>query len=241
MWMPEQHGNYGMRDPDEQGVNWLAVALDSPVLENVTIQVPHSTGQTVTVKYKTLPGNHPESNGNKLWLWEGTVIEWTHPDKGVSKLVCNDDSEGSATMDVELSRKNYTVGYSVTGGVMGICASALIKPPTELELLLAPTSITMEIDTLKPGQLVIKYATLRGYRPLSAGNWLGLWRGDVLPSDAPPPIEVIQPEDDVNEGLATFHTTLRPKSTYTVIYFMADKEKLTENISAAALLRFDTD
>jgi hypothetical protein len=228
-----------MRDPDEQGVNWLAVAPDSPVLENVTIQILQATGQTVTVKYKTLPDNHPELNGNKLWLWEGTVIQWAHPDLGVNTLVYNNDSEGSATMDADLSRKYYTVGYSVTGGVMGICASALVNPPTEL--LLAPTSVTLGIDTLTPGQLVIKYAMLRGYRPLSAGNWLGLWRGDVLPSDAPPPIEVTQPEDDANEGLATFHAALRPRSTYTVIYFMADKEKQTENTSAAALLRFDTE
>ena len=231
-----------MRDPDEQGVNWLAVALDSPCLEHVTIEVLENTGQTVTVKYQTLPDNQPESNGNRLWLWEGTVVGWKRPDI-INQLVRNNDSEGSDIMIVDLSRKNYTVGYSVTGGVMGICASALINPPPELELelLLAPTSVTIKIDTLTPGQLVIKYATLRGYRPLSAGNWLGLWRGDVLPPDVPTaPTEVTQPEDDVNEGLATFHATLRPKSTYTVIYFMADKEKPTENTSAAALLRFDT-
>ena len=227
-----------MRDRDEQGVNRLAIALDSPVLENVTISVLENTGQTVTGKYQTLPDNHPDSNGNKLWLWEGTVIEWTHPDRGTSAPVQSDDSAGGYAMKVDLSRKDYTIGYRVTGGVMGICASALINPPKEL--LLAPTSVTIGIDSPTLTPLVISYATLRGYRPLSAGNWLGLWRGDVLPSDAPPPIEVALPEDDANEGLATFNASLRPKSTYTVIYFMADKEKQTENASAAALLRFDT-
>jgi hypothetical protein len=229
-----------MSDPDEQGVNLLEVALDSPVLENVTISVLESTGQTVTVKYKTLPDNHPLSNGNKLWLWEGTVIDWAHPDRGVNEPVRSEDSEGWFTMEVELSRKNYTVGYSVTGGVMGICASALINPPPELALLLAPISVTLSIYSLTATQLVISYSTLRGYQPLRAGNWLGLWRGDVLPSDAPPPIEVTLPEDDANQGLATFNTALRPQTTYTVIYFMADQKKQAENTSAAALLRFDT-
>ncbi|HEV7398424.1 MAG TPA: hypothetical protein VGN86_18065 [Pyrinomonadaceae bacterium] len=231
-----------MRDREKQDINRLTVALDSPVLENVTIEIVEATGQTVTVYYKTLPGNHPLENGNKLWIWEGTVIDWSHPEKGINTLIPSDDSVGSFSMQVEQSHKDYTAGYSVTGPVMGICASAIMNPPPEtaLELLVAPTSVTLEIYSLTPTQLGISYATLRGYQPLKAGNWLALWRGDVLPWDAPPPIAVTLPEDNANEGLATFTliTPLRPGSTYTVIYFMADKDKQTENTSAAALLRF---
>jgi len=237
--MPERRRKHRIPDSNNLSVRKLAVALDSPVLENVTIEIKEATGQTVTVGYKTIPGNRPESNGNKLWLWEGSVIDWSHPDEGISELITNNDSAGSFTMsDLNLSHKDYIIGYSVTGGVMGICASALASPP--MKLLLAPTSVTLSIDTLTTDKLVISYATLRGYKPLSAGNWLGLWRGDVLPWDAPPPTEVTLPEDNANEGLATFNAQLRPKSTYTVIYFMADKEKPTQNTSVAALLRFDT-
>jgi hypothetical protein len=236
--MPAQHGNYGMCDPDELDVGSQAIAVASTELDKVTVCIPSFTSQTVTVKYRTLPANRPESYGNKVWLWEGTVIDWTHPDLGVSEAVPLDDSYGFFTMgSLEIGRKSYILGYSVTGGVMGICASALIN--AEL-LLLAPTSVTIGIDLLEPDKLVISYATLRGYRPLSAGNWLGLWKGDVLPWDAPPPTDVTQPEDDANEGLAIFHSALRPRSTYTVIYFMADKEKQSDNTYAAALLRFDT-
>lgn len=214
----------------------LAVVANSLEFDDVTIEVKEWTGETVTVYYQTLPGNRPEEYGNKLWLWEGEVIDWKHPELGINAEVSSNDSTGTMTMHVEISRKKYIVGYSVTGGVMGICASALVQAG---QLLLAPTSVTLTIDSLKP--LVIKYATLRGYRPLSAGNWLGLWRGDVLPWDAPIPTEVTQPEDDANEGLATFNTPLRPASTYTVIYFMADKTNQTDNTSASALLRFDTE
>lgn len=237
--MPERRRNLGPLDPKNPSVTNLAVVLDSPVLDNVTVEVKEATGQTVTVGYRTIPGNRPMINGNKLWLWEGTVIGWSHPEEGISELITSNDTFGSFTMtDVSLSHKEYIVGYSVTGDVMGICASALASPPREL--LMAPTSVMLEIDSLTPEKLVISYATLRGYRPLSAGNWLGLWRGDVLPWDAPPPTEVTQPEDDVNEGLATFKAVLRARSTYTVIYFMAYKDQPTSNTSAAAMLRFDT-
>jgi hypothetical protein len=227
-----------MSDLNEPKIEAPAVALAASELEVVTIQILGFTSETVTVKYRTLPGNRPELNGDTLWLWEGTVIDWTHPDQGVREPVRNNDSQGSSTMTVvAIGRKHYTVGFSVTGGVMGICASGLVNATG---LLLAPTSVTIGIETLKDEKLVIRYATLRGYRPRSGGNWLGLWRGDVLPEEAPPPIEVALPEDDANEGLATFHTKFRPTSTYTVIYFMADGDKQTDNTSAAALLRFDT-
>ena len=231
-----------MRDREKQDITRLSPAVDSPVLENVTVDVVEATGQTVTVRYKTLPGNHPHENGNSVWIWEGTVIDWSHPDKGNNWPVPNDDSVGSFSVPVEHSSKDYIAGYSVTGMVMGICASAIMNPPpeTSLEVLLAPTSVTLDIYSMTTSELVIHYATLRGYQPLRAGNWLGLWRGDVLPWDAPPPMLTALPEDDANDGLATFTLTapLRKGFDYTVIYFMADKDKTTGNTSAAALLRF---
>jgi hypothetical protein len=235
--MAESGGNDGEGDRGEPGIGSPALAVDNAELENVSIKVLHFTGETVTVGYESIPGNHPEKNGNRLWLWEGTVIDWTHPNLGINELVSNNDSKGSFTMTVEIGRKNYIVGYSVTGEVIGICGSAPVKAG---QLLLAPTSVTIGIESIDKETLVIRYATLRGYRPLSSGNWLGLWPGDVLPWDAPTPIEVRPPEGDANEGFATFRGPLRSKWTYTVIYFMANKQQQTQNTSAAALLRFDT-
>jgi hypothetical protein len=235
--MPKRRGNLEIHGPKALSDIRLSVAPVPVLPEIVTIKVAEYQSDVVTVEYKTLPGNHPKSNGNKLWFWEGTVVNWSHPNLGTSELVPSDDEKGWVAMDVELGRKSYTFGYSVTGDVMGICASAPLNVPA---LMLAPPSVMIEIDTIEPDQLLISYATLRGYRPLSAGNWLGLWRGDVLPWDVQPPTAVALPEDDANEGTATFLAMLRPKSTYTVIYFMADKENQTQNTSAAALLRFDT-
>ena len=127
---------------------------------------------------------------------------------------------------------------------MGICASALVKHTVPMEdlLLLAPTSVTLTFRSLDKTTLVLDYATLRGYKPRSAGNWMGLWRGDIDPFDPPSePVVVCLPEDDVNEGRATFQTEFREQSAYTVGYFMADKENQTANKTAAALFRFDTE
>jgi hypothetical protein len=234
--MPKRRGNLEICKPKAPSATRLSVA-PLPVLEIVTIDAIDVQSQLVTVAYQTLPGNHPASYGNMLWFWEGTVIDWSHPDLGLARPVSSEDAKGWIAMAVELGHKNYTFGYSVTGGVPGICASARVDIQA---LMLAPTSVTIEIDTLEPNQLVIRYATLRGYRPLISGNWLGLWRGDVLPWETDPPVAVALPEDNANEGLATFQATLRSRSTYTVIYFMADKANQTHNTTAAALLRFDT-
>jgi len=233
--MPERRGNRGGRDPDDSCLGSSAVALAATEVEIVSIKILEFTAHTIVVGYKSLPGNRPQTNGNRLWLWEGTVIDWTHPDQGINDPVCLNESKGSCSMSYEISRKDYIVGYSVTSDVMGICASAVL---TAGKLMLAPPSVTLSIETLTP--LIISYATLRGYRPLTAGNWLGLWRGDTVPWNTPPPTEWCLPEDDANEGLVHLVTQLRPKSTYTVIYFMADKQNQTQNTSAAAVLRFDT-
>jgi len=216
----------------------IALAPDSPVLEQVLISILGFSSETVTVGYKTIPGNHPEENGNTLTLWEGTVIDWKHPELGTTVKVENNDTNGSYSISgVDISRKTYIVGYSVTGEVMGICASALVEAG---ELMLAPTSVTLEIGSMAPGELAIDYATLRGYKPLSAKNWLGLWPGDINPYDGDPPVETRYPPDDINAGTVTFTSTLRPKFTYTVGYFMADQHISTSYNSVAALLRFDT-
>jgi hypothetical protein len=220
----------------------LPLAIEPPALEQVVIEILHNTADTVMVKYDTIPGNHPEKNNNKVMLWEGTVINWKIPPLA-SELVENNDTNGTYTMNgVELSAKEYIVGYSVTGELMGICASALVKGtlPKEELLLLAPMSVTLTFRSLDKTELVLEYATLRGYKPKSAGNWMGLWRGDIDPFDTYAPLLVCLPEDDVNEGRATFRTEFREHSTYTVGYFMAEKENQTTNKTAAALFRFDT-
>jgi len=137
----------------------LRLAEEPPVLENVTIEVEHVTGETVSVRYKTVPGNHPKDNKNTMTLWQGSVIDWKHPELGVTQLVDNNDSDGTYTMDkLELSRKDYIVGYSVTGDVRGICASAIAKGANML--MLAPTSVTLELGAMEPDRLEISYATL---------------------------------------------------------------------------------
>jgi hypothetical protein len=219
------------------------LVTEPPVLDQVVIEITHHSADTVTVKYNTIPGNHPQVNNNKVILWEGTVINWKSPPLDV-QLVKNNDTNGVYTMeDLELSSKEYIVGYSVTGEVMGICSSALVKGSVSKDALaLAPESVTLTFRSLDKGKLILDYATLRGYKPKSAGNWMGLWRGDIDPFDPPgAPAVFCLPEDDVNEGRATFQTEFREHSTYTVGYFMGDKENQTSNKTAAALFRFDTE
>lgn len=234
--MPKRVGLRGTRKPSG-GCGGKHLSLDSAVLENTTLEVLGFTGQTITVRYRTIPGNNPQANHNQLWVFEGTVIDWANPSRGVSVPVDSESSAGTFTITgIEISRKDYIVGYSVTPSVNGVSASVLVQVQT---MRLAPMDVIIAIESITTDQLIVSYATLRGYRPQSAGNWLGFWRGDVLPWNAQPPSQVAFPEDDVNEGWATFKGPFRAKSTYTVIYFMAGADAPVSNPSAAALLRFD--
>lgn len=219
----------------------LRVAEEPPVLESVTIQVRHVTGETVSVHFTTVPGNHPKENKNALTIWPGTIIDWKHPELGNTQLVDNNDSEGTYIMTgLSLSGKDYIVGYSVTGEALGICASAIAKGGADL-LLLAPTSVILEIGSLVPGNLQITYRTLRGNKPLTYGNWLALWQGDIDPFDPPyQPQEAQLPPTDLNEGSVIFTSKLSNRSTYTVGYFMSGSDKKISNTSLSAVLRFDT-
>lgn len=210
------------------------------MLESNEIRVTLN-GTTVTVEYKTIAGNRPALYGNTVWLWPGTIVPFSGPppDPLDTKPISSNEHDGSVTLQGDIQRKEYTAGYSVDNKVIHVCTSGTVQPPTKM-VMLAPTWITLSIYSITTDKLVIKYETLRGYKPKAYGNWLGLYKGDTLPWDADPPYRYAVPEDDAQAGIVTFEAPLLSGFTYTVIYYMADVTKQSNNTSAAALLRFDT-
>lgn len=229
-----------MPGPNEPNVRSLTVVESSVRFETNKIRVTLN-GTTVTIEYSTLPGNKPALYGNTVWLWAGSVIPFSGPppDPVDAKPLSLDENVGSISLTGDIVRKEYIAGYSVNGTTAAVCTSATVQPPSFAELLLAPTWVTLSIYSVTTAELVIKYETLRGYKPRTYGNWLGLYKGDTLPWDAGTPYESVAPADDAQAGLARFIKPLDPGFTYTVIYYMADKKKKEANTSAAALLAFD--
>lgn len=217
----------------------LSVVENSSVIESNKIRVTLN-GTTVTVEYETIAGNKPELYGNTVWLWPGAVVPFSGPPPAPIdyKPITSNDSHGSISLQGTIQRKDYTAGYSVNDKIIGVCTSGTVAPPTQ-KLALAPTWVTMSIYSITTSELLIKYETLRGNKPKTYGNWLGLYKGDALPWDADNPYAFARPEDDAQMGIAKFGAPLSSGFTYTVIYYMADEAKKERNASAAALLRFD--
>ena len=213
-------------------LNSPSVAGAAPVLDSVLLTLQAVTSATVTISYETLPGNQPGLYGNFLAIWQSTVIPWSAPPLKRQDLPSGGQSGATTLSGIAIQQKPYIVGYGVGADVTTIAASLSLHPDQDPVVL----ATTIEIPALTPDSLVVHYRTLPGYRPLTAGNWVGLWQGQVSPFYAGDPIARAAPDDDSPEGyIAMNGLILTFATTYTLVYFAGPG-----TTEAAAILTFTT-
>ena len=207
-----------------QAPEGTAVALCSAAITG-------ASGTTVDVAYAGLPGNQPKSYGNFVALWPNSVVPWTVAP--ASRLGVPVDTEvGSVVMvGVSIARVPNVVAYAVGPQVDDACASALLAADGSAGPV---DAVSLRLVSLGPTSLTLRYHTLAGYLPATAGNWIGLWRGRASPYNAPPPLARVKVAQDVtDDDVAINGVTLAAGNVYTVVYFM--DEALT---TAAVILTF---
>ncbi|HEY0131590.1 MAG TPA: hypothetical protein VGB57_09310 [Allosphingosinicella sp.] len=217
----------------------MLIALNSPsapgtgpVLASVHLALDAVTPATVTVSYETLPGNQPKLYGNFLAIWQSTVIPWSAPPLKRQALAPGGQSGATTLSGLGIQRKPYIVGYGVGAEITSIAASLALHPDREAVVL----ATTIEVPAITPDSLVIHYRTLPGYRPLTAGNWIGLWQGQASPFYSGDPIARAVPDHDFSEGyIAMDGLVLTFGTTYTLVYFAG-----AGKTEAAAILTFTT-
>lgn len=216
--------------PDTQVV---AVELNNTSLDTCSITIPYYDGDTVTVNYKGLPGNQPETYKNFVAIWQASMIPWTAPPLGKVSIGQNYE-EGSLTIGgLTITKSAYIVGYGVGPDISNICCSSMISAGG---LLAAPTQVAISLNYMGINSLSIYYQTLAGYQPMQNNNWIGLWKGYASPYNADTPIAVVPINSNANEGTVGMNNVpLGINSNYTLIYFMGK-----ENSMAAAILNFNT-
>ncbi|MCP3140385.1 hypothetical protein [Pyxidicoccus xibeiensis] len=227
-------GGKGARDVQ------LHVEVASPSLEvgadaqvwTCALTITGSSGTTVDVSYVGPPGNQPHTFQNFVALWRASVVPWGVVPEARLTVPTDGETGSLVLMDVSITRAEYTTAYAVGPEVDDICASALL----EADGSAGPVdAVTAKIVSLGADSLTVRYHTLDGYLPATAGNWLGLWRGRVSPYHAPAEALARVPiPQDVTDGDVDINgVKLEPDFPHTLIYFM-DKDLK----SAAVVLQF---
>jgi hypothetical protein len=188
-------------------------------------------GTSVMALYRGLPGNQPRLYGNSVAIWEGTVVPFTVPPLKRMGIEIGAADGSVALGEIEITRDSYTVAYAVGPTSSDIAVASTFGAQGQT---LSTRRVDLSIRVAGSTSVVVRYSTLPGYRPAKAGNWLGLWRGEVSPYDAPDPLARVDVTADVNEDeLAINGIVLVNGSLYTLAYHLG-----AAPTTAAALVTF---
>lgn len=207
--------------------------LGSSELYACSVVIEGYSADLIDIKYKSLPANQPKENQNFVAVWNASMIPWNSAPMRQEKVPQNSE-EGTMSIDgLLITKTSYVVGYAVGPDVSNICCSAVISAGG---LSLPPSFIAISLENLGTTSVAIHYQTLAGYRPFLFGNWVGIWKGYVLPYNAPSPLGSASISTDSTEGsVALNNVPIAVDSVYTVIYFTGKAYT-----TAAAILTFST-
>jgi hypothetical protein len=209
----------------------LTVEPGSPVAATCSISVQDVEGDIVSVDYFGLSGNQPHTWANYVGIWAGSIIAFgTEP---VAKTVIPFDLEtGSVNVETTITDASYTAGYVLGAQPDLLCASQLIGAGGQPQ----PANVVgLSINNLGTTSISVAYATPPGYLPAQAGNWVGLWQGEIDPYDPGPFVATTKITSDANVGDASIVAELEIKTTYTLVYLLG-----AADTTAAATVTFTT-
>jgi hypothetical protein len=210
----------------------LIVASGSPTATQCSVSVLDVEGDQVSVQYTGLPGNQPHTFGNFIGVWEGSIIGFGSAPIAQTPIPENYET-GSVVVDTTITYSSYTVAYSLGTAVTDLCASQLIGAGGQLG---PAQAVSMVINNIGPTSVSIAYSTLPGYMPANAGNWVGLWLGEIDPYEPGDPVATAKVTSNANADNLAIMTPLGIKETYTLVYFMGPA-----GTTAAVTLTFNTD
>lgn len=209
------------------------VPVASSSLTTCSLKITSVTGTTVGLAIDGLPANQAHTYGNFVAIWQSTIVPWSAAPLSRQELPFQGQSGSYVMTNLGLGALDYVVLYGVGEGITPACAVAHI-PATGLPM--APGEpVDLEITSVSSDGLEARYRTYPGYRPMTFGNWIGLWQGEISPYDAPAPLAQAKISRDVDADAVSLSVAVAPDTRYTLVYFTGPE--LTE---AAAILSIRT-
>jgi hypothetical protein len=221
--------------PDAAANELTARILEPPggSENHFSISVDRPKQGEVIVTCRGLGGNQPKDYLNSLALWSTSLPNLAAKPLKLIQMPSN-NQPNRVVFSYNFEPTDYSLTYQVGPDPSTACAMTfLLLFPTGLRNV--PTSVSLDILRVTTESIEVRYTTLPGYQPEKNGNWIGIWRGFMVPYSAPAPIRQSLITSSQSEDVVKLdQITLRGDLDYTLIYFMEDRNPLT----AGALLYF---
>jgi hypothetical protein len=211
----------------------MSHVLGSTTLHRCALAIGYFDGSSVAAAFATLPGNRAKENQNRVSIWQDSVIPWQWEPMASMGVPVAGPSGTVAMSGVSIARLAYTLGYAVGPDPTDYCACITLGADGQTG---EAHSVGLTLGFLGSTALLLRYSSLPGYRPASAGSWVGVWEGRVNPFDAPEPLGRQPIARDTDAGDVCFNDLpLAVETSYSAVYFMGKSPT-----TAAAQLTFAT-
>ena len=181
------------------------------------------TGTQIPFQYVTMPGNQPQQYANTVFIWQTSSTQipvGTKPLNTWSVVGNNPDGDNVFTK-LSVTQLSYLLGYGTGPDVKNIAATSFL--PATGGGSANPTTFqpSIQMTYSGAGSVAFNYSMPPGARPLSDGDWVGLWQGldeSALYTVAPNWFVQV-PQDFSNGSRALNGVTILRGTVYTLGYF----------------------
>ena len=187
---------------------------------HTSLSITHFSGNTLSLRYNTLPGNQSGQNYNSFWFWRSSEVPWNTAPERMVMLPQNATQSGSYVLDsISVNiLTSYIACYSLDSTAKQICACSTLDGMTDS---ITNSWVDISLLNVSANAIVFKYETLPGYLPQAYGNWFGIWKGSASPYNYYPPLAQGVPLDNSSASTATLNNlSLEANQMYTLIYFL---------------------
>ena len=193
----------------------IIIATGSPTLQQTEITGLVTGASSILVKYKTLPGNQPNSNGNVIAVWQDTQIPWGTPPLQKKTVTGNSPAGSDAFDNLSIQSKSYIVGYSTGSNLSTICSTLTFTPgdPVGTPFLTSVKAKELDSDTL-----IVSYDTPVGNDPKANQDWIGLWEGKTFTWDGKNRLTKVNVDKNTATGSMVVLYSLKVDTYYTLVY-----------------------
>jgi hypothetical protein len=181
------------------------------------------TGTQIPFQYISMPGNQPQQNANTVFIWQTSALQIPLGSKPLNSwsVVGNNPVGDNVFSKLSVTDLSYLLGYAVGSDPKNICSLAFL-PPTGGGTA-NPTTFqpSLQMTYTGAGSVAFGYNMPAGARPLSDGDWIGLWQGlDESSLYTIPPNWFVQAPQDFSSGNGALNgVTVLRGTTYTLGYF----------------------
>lgn len=196
------------------------------------------TGTQIPFSFISMPGNQPQAYGDTVFIWQTSTLQIPINTKPLNtwSVVGNNPDGDNVFPNLKVTEQSYLLGFGVGPNPQNICATAFLpgvgqSPPNPTTF---QPSVTMTYSG--SGSVSFNYVMPQGARPLSDGDWVGLWQGlDESAIYSVPPNYFIQAPQDLSIGGGAFNgVTILRQTVYTLAYFRGGYNATTPKQTTAA-------